>query len=771
MRPARFLRHTPWTAALLAGIVPLIPVLLGRRFMGRDHTLVLLGAQCALRDRDGVSVDPALGGGSPWLEDPVGQVFYPWTWLLRPFDAELAASLYVVVHVALAAAGASALGRAMRLGHGAALTFGVAHALSGTVMDLILHGPFLCAAAWVPLAWAGARKVLRDDGPRAGVLMLGGGVALLLTGGEPQSAMIVGGITALECLGLLWKGRALPVRARVRRVATAGLAFVAGALLAGAQVGATLGLSSAMARTTGTKGTPLVLPFHPIEALGAVWSDVMTRRTGYGATLQTALLQDTHAPLPWNLTPYLGLLAVGVLLAGAWAGVRRTALAVASIALLFSLGASAQVLPVAMRLLPPLALFRYPAKYYAPFSLAALLVVFATLQLAARSAAVRARTVRWLAVAAAAGALGLAAVLRWRAALDALERRAATTAMDPSLPSLAALLTSEGTRALLITAAGVALLASRRRHLAGALVALDLAAAFASSMPTGFALTSAPNPRAQQLPGPDRATVCQGRGLGSVRLVVRGGDLGVAGDTLTDWVDLVANAQQCGGPAVPQHYLPSAQGPTVRAWYDLLDERTPRGLQVARALGCTHLVSRAESLPAGVRALPAFPFRFGGRSYAIDSPVPEASVARTPQRYARGDAALDAAAAGSGPEAVTGAIDDPSDVARGPLPDGAGVRAVTVRWSSARDATLEAEGHGGAVLVLRRPWWPGYRATQRGRALPVVRAGGVLLAVVTDDVAGGAITLDYRARGLPAGLAVSALGAVTLVVLSRRRAR
>lgn len=769
----RLSRHPEVLAALLAGAVPLVPVLLGRRFMGRDHTLIQLGAECARRDGDGLLIDRALGGGSPFLEDPVSQVFYPITWLLRPFGAELAASLSVVVHVALAAACAVLLGRAMNLRRPTALAFGLAHALSGTVMDLILHGPFLVAAAWVPLSWAGARRALRDGDPRSGLAMLSAGIALLLTGGEPQSAMIAGAIAVGEGAALWLRGRALPARERFVRLARVALAIVVGALLAGAQLGATLGISSAMARATGTKGTPLVLPFRAIDALGVVWSNVLMRRTSTGATLFTSVLGDLTTPVPWNLTPYLGLLTLGVFLAGAQLRVRRTALGVAAVSGIFALGAPGLVLPVAMKLLPPLALFRYPAKYLAPFSLAALLVAAATLQLAVRSPAARRVTLRWLAAASLAGLGGFLFVVARGAALDAAARAGGTTTEDGTRPTLSSMLATESARAALVAALGAMLVASRRRALAVALLAVDLAASFVAEMPAGLALTDAPNPRVRQLPGPDRAMVCHGRGLEIMRLYIPGEDLGVTGAMIASWVDLVANVQQCGGPAVPQHYLPSAQGPTVRAVYDLLDERLPQGVQVARALGCTHIVSRATNLPTSLRPLPAFRFSFAARAYAITSPLPDISVARSPALLPSGDAALDRAIAQEGTAGVTAAIDDPAHALRAPLPDGRGATGVAVAWSSAEAGVVRVEGAGGAVVVMRRAWWPGYRATQRGRPIPVVRAGGVNLALVVDDVSAGEVSLRYEARGLRAGIAASALGAVSLVALlaARRRRR
>ena len=65
-----------WVAAAVL-VVFSLPLLLGQRYGGLDHSLVLLGMQCALRDGDGLLLDAAFGGGAPFLAEPQSGVFSP----------------------------------------------------------------------------------------------------------------------------------------------------------------------------------------------------------------------------------------------------------------------------------------------------------------------------------------------------------------------------------------------------------------------------------------------------------------------------------------------------------------------------------------------------------------------------------------------------------------------------------------------------------------------------------------------------------------------
>ena len=157
-----------WWLAIAVFAVFAVPLALGLRYGGLDHSLVHLGIQCALRDGDGLLLDAAMGGGSPLLAEPQSGVAYPITWLLWPIaDAELAASLWTVVHLAVAGWTAALLGARSGLSRTGAVALGAAHVLSGTVLNLILHGAYIAGAAWTPLVWAGALARTAQSGPQA----------------------------------------------------------------------------------------------------------------------------------------------------------------------------------------------------------------------------------------------------------------------------------------------------------------------------------------------------------------------------------------------------------------------------------------------------------------------------------------------------------------------------------------------------------------------------------------------------------------------------
>ena len=76
----------------------------------------------------------------------------------------------------------------------------------------------------------------------------------------------------------------------------------------------------------------------------------------------------------------------------------------------------------------------------------------------------------------------------------------------------------------------------------------------------------------------------------------------------------------------------------------------------------------------------------------------------------------------------------------------------------------------GTLLVFRRAWLPGWRATVDGKPVPVLRANMIMPAVeVPPD--GFVVRLYYRPASLVAGLAIAALSLVVLAVVSLRAAK
>ncbi|MFO0624159.1 MAG: hypothetical protein U0325_00965 [Polyangiales bacterium] len=752
--------------AAMAGVAALTaaPLLLGLRYQGRDHTLVQLGFTCAHRDPGRLVLDPALGGGGPVLQDPLGQALYPATWLLRPLPPELAASLYVVLHLSLAAGSAALLARELGGSRRAALATGLAFALCGTVVDLPQHGPFLCAAVWLPLGWAGARDLLSARSPWAAAA-LGGSVGMLVLGGEPQSALMLALVTAVE-VGASMTRRA-PMARRVRGALWVAGAGVAGALLAAAQVLATLGLRAATARAAGV-GVDARWALDALKAFALVVPVSLTADAAHGGSLLSAWSGERLSGDLWNATPYLGALVLVGATVGAAVRTRGTAALVGFTALALAVGARLQVLPLLARVIPPLGLFRYPEKYLTLASLGLVVVAVHTWSLARRAARVRAALQRVLGVALAGlVALLVASVVR-RGAIEHAAAQVSVPALRlADLPALSTLLTSRLAFAVGVAAVGAMLLRAPRR--AGWVLALlvgDLALFAAQTLPLGPSVLAVRSPYEAALP--PGAMVCHGIGRTPYAPVVPGFTEGVHRGAVFNRVELRQDVHQCTGVAAPNFYLPSAQYPTLRLAKTLLDASTAGGVQVARALGCTHVLVAHHAHDALVPVPEGAPHT---RLFAVPDPLPGASVARRPVRVARLRETFHALLQGGGAADAVRWLDDPLRGAPLALPAGDGVREAAVTWRGATEGTLTAQGVGGAVLVVRRPWWPGWTATQRGRPLPTLRAAGTHLAVVSPDVNAGPITLRYRVWGLGPGAGLSALGLVTLGALVRALAR
>ncbi|OPZ13618.1 MAG: Bacterial membrane protein YfhO [candidate division BRC1 bacterium ADurb.BinA364] len=98
-------------------------------------------------------------------------------------------------------------------------------------------------------------------------------------------------------------------------------------------------------------------------------------------------------------------------------------------------------------------------------------------------------------------------------------------------------------------------------------------------------------------------------------------------------------------------------------------------------------------------------------------------------------------------------------------PDGQGTgRVLSARIRSSRvDIRAEAPA-GGAFLLLRDAWAPGWTAQVDGRPAPLLRADGMFRAVPL-DAGEREIVFRYRAPGLAAGLALAAAGLAGLAGL------
>ena len=100
-----------------------------------------------------------------------------------------------------------------------------------------------------------------------------------------------------------------------------------------------------------------------------------------------------------------------------------------------------------------------------------------------------------------------------------------------------------------------------------------------------------------------------------------------------------------------------------------------------------------------------------------------------------------------------------------------GRRAIGEVEESRHHTSFRVRGKGPkALVVFRRPWLPGWRATIGGKPLALLRADMVMPAVEIPADAEGEVRLVYRPRGLVLGAIIAGLAVIVVLVLSLRGA-
>lgn len=180
--------------------------------------------------------NPLENCGVPLAANPIAAVFYPGKLLFRlPIGFEAAFRAYVVLHVLLAAWMSYLLARRWKCSVHAAALAAIAYAFGGCVLFQYCNVIYLVSAAWLPGALAAADRAL-VDGCRRGALTCAGALALMILGGDPQTAY-----HALLLIGLygflLWRAdRARGVTQAPGRLAGWLMIFVATMVLAAVQI-------------------------------------------------------------------------------------------------------------------------------------------------------------------------------------------------------------------------------------------------------------------------------------------------------------------------------------------------------------------------------------------------------------------------------------------------------------------------------------------------------------------------------------------------------
>lgn len=819
MRAARRAALTATAAGglvLLAFYGTLIPP--GRVLFARDVALFHLPLKAdlvRLAEHGLPSWNPWLHGGQPVLSNPSYAAFYPPTWLAAAVAPHHALDLLVLLHAALAFAGAWRLARRFGAGVGAAALAGIGFAGGGTFVSLTEALSLFFGAAWLPwllLAGEGTLAAGRRGwlGPAAAA---GAVLALLALNGEPATTLC-GGIALAALAGDHWLRSGLGSRwpafgSRALRPLRLAVPAVLAAALAAVQVVPTLARLADSPRAGGLEyAVASVWSARPARLLELLFPHLLgdPGRVAQGLFFGT-FLHDRD--VPYVATLYPGLAVTVLALAGLAAGLPRRGLwallAAAGVAL--GLGRFNPLHPLLHEHVPWLGSVRFPEKFLLLVGLA--LPVAAALswqRLAAARANDGERRFASLALAIAAAVAAVAAGW-WGFLLLAPERVGALVREHAPSP-----LTAEGVArgvshltgaaatavAIALALAGLLLLVRARRlppaaasALAAALLLADLAAAHAGLVRTAPAAEVTQPPPLARLLAERPGRLFSDGAFTSGRVLVLAGDDPEIGQLRNQ----VATLEPASGNLWGFAYALDED-------YDLMLTRWGRhGLAVAGAAHAEpeHLAAvlaawdvgtairrrPVEERIADVRAgRPSPPVRVesvAGRLPRFRG-VPAVSFHRTPAAAVAALAAQGYAVArrdhwvGEPPprsvgEGPSGGADEPPPANVVGLPPGVPPGAARVRAVAAAGSRIEVAYEAppaGGFLTAAVTFDSGWRGSVGGRPVPLhPTALGQIGAVL--PAGPGRLVLVYRDPWVPVGAALSALALAGLLAIALRR--
>lgn len=749
------------SAALVVGFILAIPLAADLTFVGLDLFRTELGTLCEIRHQLAAGtlwLAPHLGNGQPLFADPPAQLLYPPQWLAASMAPDVGASVAAVVQLAIGASGAAWLVRSHGVRTFAAACFGICFAFSGTALNLIWHASYLSAAAWLPWVWASGRRMLQGSSSRFPAVCLLSSLTLLLLGAEPMSFGV--GIVVIALEASVRIARSASRRAATRATMRILLLTIAAVAIGMAQwlpASAEVSLTSRAGAMDSTEA--LRWSFSPPQWFAAVMPGILAERVAPGTSFWL-LWNGPHALAPWNSTPYFGPLLVVLAALGARQRRSRLASAFGVAALVMALGDSVPIVPGLLKLAPWLAVFRYPSKLLLPVTLAAIVAAGVVLQTLCRSPKTERRA--FVAMGGTVGvalALGAVGVFVFHSALDQWASNApATESTGGGLPNLSALLFRAALQgaAPLFIALGLVTLRKYWPKVLPLLVCADLLLASPSALFVGPRLGQIVSPLADLSSARGDVVVCHSSEVFKVTFRLKE-ESGPWSESMALLALAAPNLGACSNLRTAVGYSLLQTRVNARLESALLS----RSAAAARALGCTHLVALGPPLDEESRVVPT---RFGGsliRVAEIADPIPDGFVAARPRWVTTETELIDLVLATHSVADVVSLVDDP--LKRLPnagqlLPLGTAVAIRRVEHRAPDRFRLELVGSGGAVVGVRTSFQAGWRASQSGRELPVIRSAGEQVAVLVDDVAGGDVELEYRPALMKAGFAFALAG-------------
>ncbi|HKI86076.1 MAG TPA: hypothetical protein VKA53_04955, partial [Thermoanaerobaculia bacterium] len=305
--------------------------------------------------------DPRRGGGQPILSNPHYAAFYPPTWISFLVPAQYALNLLLLLHVAIAFAGAWALTRHLGGSRVAAAIAAVGFTCGGAALSLAELFNLFCGMAWFPGIVLAGDLLLESPARRTARygILCAGALALQTLNGDPASVVMSGLMLCALALVRAKRWRSL------RRLAAVGALAL---LLASVQLLPTWFRWRDSPRSHGLDLAQAGLWSMPPARLAEV---ALPRLFGAPEKDESNLffgwrINDRSYPLLTSIYPgifilllaFAGLGAGGLPRRGAWA-------AAAAVGLFLALGRHNPLFAPIHHWVPLLAVQRYPEKFMA----------------------------------------------------------------------------------------------------------------------------------------------------------------------------------------------------------------------------------------------------------------------------------------------------------------------------------------------------------------------------------------------------------------------
>ena len=305
--------------------------------------------------------DPYVAGGQSAIADALNQILMPISLAIRLLPSDVVSfNLWVALPLPVAALGTYVFLQRTRSAAAAALG-ACAFGLAGVPVSMLNTPNLAWSVAGLPWVMWGTDRLLEASSLRrlAGLAML---FALQALSGEPVTCAATG-LVAVAYAAV--RARDVELRSRVFAAAWTAMALAAGALLSAAQLYPTI--MAGMRAHRASLPTPDFWSLHPLAAIEIVTPHVFGNY--YDAFLADipwmTVLNSGRDPFFYSI--YVGPIVVLLAAAGTIARPSRGVfwLVVALTFALAAMGGYTPFYPLARKLFPPIAFFRFPVKYLA----------------------------------------------------------------------------------------------------------------------------------------------------------------------------------------------------------------------------------------------------------------------------------------------------------------------------------------------------------------------------------------------------------------------